>query len=295
MRTRTRIGRDDITKFSDLSGFDRCAAEIDRVAGLRQRRLIGVAEQEGKIADAIAAYLSNDRPEDDFDLLVAYARESFSDIAEDPFDGDRTLLDRFDRRIRSLLQHPISRADLLARHDRIRDGFQHGDPSALVELRELCGAGWRDHVRLFMFRENILDTLRLAAEIGAVDALLDAVHPSHAEGGQLGNPELFGGTTRTAAFDLLAVLANRADAVGDTAVDALVELTGYLESAASAGVRLPAHRLTDTHRDRLLTNVERFEELLGEDPFLLPSEDAARIPGLLKSVLWLANDAGHVL
>jgi len=287
-------GGSKIADRSDLSGFDRCAAEIDRIAGLRVRRLIGVAEQEGKIAEAIAEYLVADEPEDDFNLLVQYARESLADAVEDPFAGDRTILDRFDRRIRGLLHHPVSRADLLDRHERIRDGFRTGRPAALEELRDLCASGWRDHVHLFMFRENVLDTFNLAAEIGAVDALVDAVHPRRTDDGQLGAEELFGGTTRSAAFDLLAVLANRPDAVGDTATDALVELTAYLETAASAGVRLPAHRLTDSHRDRLLTHAEKVEELLDGDPFLLPSEEANRIPGLLRSVLWLANDANHI-
>ena len=284
-----------MSESSHLSGFERCATEIDRIAGLRHRKLIGVAEQEGRVAEAIAAYLGDDRPEDDIDLLVQYARESLADIAEDPFAGDRTILDRFDRRIRGLLHHPVSRADLLGRHERIRAGFAAGESTAIEELRDLCGSGWRDHVRLFMFRENVLDTFHLAAEIGAVDALVDAVHPRRADDGQLGSEDLFDGTTRSAALDLLAVLANRDDAVGGTAVDALVELTGYLESAASAGVRLPAHRLTETHRDRILTYAEKFEELLDEDPFLLPSEGANRIPGLLRSVLWLASDADHVL
>ena len=262
---------------------------------MRQRRLIGLAEQEGRIAEAIAAYLGNDRPEDDFALLVDYARETLAEVAEDPFAGDRAVLDRFDRRIRSLMHQPVSRADLLGRHERIRDGFHSGDPAALVELRDLCATGWRDNLRLFMFRENILDTFNLAAEIGAVEALVDAVHPRADCDAQLGSEEIFGGVPRSAAFDLLPVLANRPDAIGDTAVDALVELTGYLESAASAGVRLPAHRLTDTHRDRVLTHAEQVEELLDEDPFLLPTDDANRIPGLLRSVLWLANDATHVL
>jgi hypothetical protein len=254
-----------------------------------------VAEQEGKLAEAIATYLGDDRPEDDFNLLVEYARGTLADVVDDPFAGDRTILDRFDRRIRGLLHHSVSRADLLERHERIRAGFRTGLPSALEELRDLCGGGWHGHVLLFMFRENVLDTFNLAAEVGAVDALVDAVHPRHAEDGQLGSEDLFAGTTRTAAFDLLAVLANRPDAIGDTAMDALVDLTAYLEAAASAGVRLPAHRLTDDHRDRLMTHVERYEELLGEDPFLLPTEDANRIPGLLRSVLWLSNDARHVL
>ena len=65
-----------------------------------------MSEQEGRIAEAIAAYLADDRPEDDFNLLVQYARESLADAAEDPFAGDRTTLDRFDRRIRGLLHHP---------------------------------------------------------------------------------------------------------------------------------------------------------------------------------------------
>lgn len=254
-----------------------------------------MSEQEGRIAEAIAAYLADDRPEDDFNLLVQYARESLADAAEDPFAGDRTTLDRFDRRIRGLLHHPISRTDLLARHERIRDGFHTGQAAALEELRDLCGAGWKDHVHLFMFRENVLDTFNLAAEVGAVDALVEAVHPRRADAGQLGAEELFDGTTRAAAFDLLAVLANRPDAIGDTAVDALVEMTAFLETAASAGIRLPAHRLSDTHRDQILTNVEQIELLVGEDPFLMPTEDANRIPGLLRSVLWLANDAGHTI
>lgn len=277
------------------NGFERCAAEIDRVAGLRQRRLIGVAEQEGAIAEAIATYLGDDRPEDDFNLLVEYARGTLSDVADDPFYGDRTVLDRFDRRIRGLLHQPVSRADLHERHERIRAGFRSGDPSALEELRDLCAAGWHDHVRLFMFRENVLDTFHLAVDVGAVEALVDAVHPRHSEDGQLGAADLFDGATRTAAFDLLALLANRPDAIGNTALDALVDMTGYLDSAASAGVRIPAHRMSPTHRDRVLTHVEQVEELLNGDPFLLPADDANRIPGLLRSVLWLANDAGHVL
>ena len=60
--------------------------------------------------------------------------------------------------------------------------------------------------------------------------------------------------------------------------------------SGEALVRLPVHRLDDDQRDALATTKERIEDLLRDDPVLLPHDDADRLPAMIGSVLWLAND-----
>ena len=85
-------------------------------------------------------------------------------------------------------------------------------------------------------------------------------------------------------------MAHSTRAVSEPAIGALVELVDNLETSGEALVRLPVHRLDDDQRDALATTKERIEDLLRDDPVLLPHDDADRLPAMIGSVLWLAND-----
>src|SRR5699024_7267314 len=117
------------------------------------------------------------------------------------------------------------------RLESIRERIASGDGTGIEDLTALCSNGWRDHPHFFMFRDNIIETLRTAFEMGAVEALHEAVRPTRPDPGPLASPAVFGGSMFHYAFDLLATLATHDDDTAERAIDALTELTGYLETA----------------------------------------------------------------
>ena len=271
--------------------FEGCADRIDELGRLIRAGIITSREQELKVLEALSDYFDDDRAGDDVDLLVAYARGSIGATAGDPLGGDRALLDRFDRSIRSILSFPVAQAELRCELDRIRPAVQKNDPSGLATLRDLCAHGRRDRPRLYMYRSNVIETLAVAAEMGAFSALVDAVHPRYHSEGQIGAPDFCQGDPRRAAFDHLVDLASRCNELAEEAREALVGLSSFISTAGPAVVRLPAHLLSDEQRGTLFKNLEWWEDLLGEDPILVPAEGAERVPDAIRSVLWLANDA----
>jgi hypothetical protein len=274
--------------------YEACVAELDRRAKELGRRIITHAEYEAKAYAALSEYFTDDRPEDDVALLLQYARLPIARLQDDPLDGDRAALDVFDRQLQGLLHYPATRISLGEQLDDIGRRIALGDGDAVDELRTLCRDGWREQPHVFMFRSNVETALRTAADLGVVDALVDAVSPSATMPGQLGGHDVFGGFGRRLTFDLLAVLAVVADATGDAAVQALVDLCGFLDTAGPAAVRLPVHRLSHEQRTTLHGHLESVAELLGRDPFLTPTHDTDRIVHVLRSVLWLANDAANL-
>lgn len=276
------------------NSFDSCVGSLDKVARRLRRRDISPAQYEAAALHALSAYLDEDRPDDDLDLLLQYARLPIEEHGGDLLDGDRTAVESFDRQLRALLHMPVSRIDLQERLEDIGGRIASGDGSGVDDLRTLCGNGWRDHPHLFMFRDNIFDALRTAFEYGVVDALVDAIDPTRPDPGPLASPAVFDGSAHAYAFDLLGTLATHGDEIGGQAVDGLVRLTGHLETAAQAAVRLPVWRLDPGQRATLLDHLEAIVELVEIDPFLLPTADAPRVPHILRSVLWLANDASHL-
>lgn len=278
----------------ESSSYDACVGALDRVARRLRSRDISAQQYEAEALQALSRYLDTDRPEDDFGLLLHYARLPIEEHGTDPLDGDRAAIDSFDRQLQALFHQPISRVDLEDRLADIARRIAEGDGRGVDDLRDLCAHGWRDHPHIFMFRDNILLTLATAFDHGVTEALVDAVLPTRPDPGPIGSPNVFDGTMLAHTFDLLASLAATGNDVGDRAVDGLVQLTGYIETAAHAAVRLPAWRLEADHRVALLEHLESFVELLEQDPFLVPTADAHRIPHILRSVLWLSNDALHI-
>lgn len=283
-----------MTAADESSPYEICVEELDRVAQRLRRRTISAEQYEAAALEALSTYLEADHPEDDLDLLLQYARLAVEDHATDPLEGDRAALDAFDRQLQALLHEPESRAILEDMLEDLSRRLAAGDGAALDDLRSLCANGWRDHPHLFMFRDNILATLRMAFQHGAVDALVDAVLPTAPEPGPIGSPNVFGGSMQRYTLDLLATLATQGEEIGDRAVDGLVELTGHLETAGHAAVRLPMWRLGPDQRTVLLEHLEAMVELIEDDPFLVPVADAGRIPHILRSVLWLSNDAARL-
>jgi len=283
-----------MTSADETSAYDRCVGALDVVAGRLRSNTISPDEYEMRALEALSTYLEADRPEDDLDLLLQYARLPIEQHGEDPVDGDRTAAEGFHRQVQSLFHYPASRANLRERLDDIGRRMVDGDDQALEDLRTLCHSGWRDHPHLFMFRDNINLTLQAAYEFGAVEALVDAMLPTRPDPGPIASAQVFGGSTQRYALDLLATLATHGDAIGEQAVDALLHLVDFLELAAAAAVRLPSWRLGREHRERLLAQLEAVSELLDRDPFLVPIDDATRIPHILRSTIWLANDAARI-
>lgn len=286
MDTDTSTGTDTGT-----SAYEDCATRIDRLAHQVGAGIITPIEQELGLFDALVAYLGDDAPDDDLDLLLGYARASLDVGTTDPRHGDRIRLDRFDRRVRGLLDAQVAAAlvtDLLADIDDL------DEPEAHEALVELCARGWRERPRLFMYQASTTAVLRGAAEVGAARALVAAIHPRHRTHGQLASPDLFGGWARRYTFDLLGAMAHSTNGGSDPAIAALVELVDNLETSGEAVVRLPPHRLDGDHQDALWTTKERIEDLLRDDPVLLPHDGADRLPGMITSVLWLANDSARL-
>jgi hypothetical protein len=272
--------------------YDACVDVIDRCADQLRRGILTPGEYYLKLTQAIEQYLYDDDPGDDLDLLLRYARSGVESTAtRSPLSGDRVAVERFDRTMRALLHRGAAEADLAARLDRVRAAHRAGGPEAADDLRELCRRGWRDHPTIFMFCDCIMETLATAVELCAIGALVDAIHPRFRSEGQIAAPDLFGGRPRTRVLDLLGSLATQDDAVGAEAIDALIELAGHFDTAGVAVVRLPPHRLTMAHRSRLHALLDSYEDLLERDPILEPSDEVIRLPDVIRSMLWLANDA----
>lgn len=276
-----------------MAAYDECVEQIDRSCQQFQRGIILPGEFQLKLGEAIGEYIGDDDPRDDLDLLVAYAQSMLEPIASDPVGGDRAVFDVFDRLVRRLLHGPTSEATLSELLESIERRHRDGDPDAISDLGALCRSGRVDHPRLFMFAECACAVLHRSYALGAVDALVDAVHPRSAKSGQLGTPGAFGGVTRALSLDLLASLATNDTASGAAAVDALVELAGFLDVAGAALVRLPVHRLSMAHRGRLSGYLVGYEDLLVRDPILVPVTGMERLPDVVRSILWLANDAAR--
>ena len=278
----------------DPSPYEMCVAALDEHAKQLGRNVITHDEYEAKAYAALSEYFEADRPEDDIALLLQYARLPIETILLDPLAGDRAALDVFDRQLQGLLHYPASKVTLADTLEDITERIAAGDPEAVEELCALCREGWRELPHVFMFRSNVDTALRAAADLGVVEALVEAVSPTVNQPGQLGGHDGFGGYGRRLVFDLLGMLATGQQETAVAALDALVELCGYLDTAASAAVRLPVYRLSGDHRVRLHEHLEAAAELLASDPFLAPTHDGDRVPHILRSVLWLANDATRV-
>src|SRR5699024_9983911 len=143
------------------SPYEMCVEELDRVARRLHRRAISAEQYEAAALEALSNYLEADQPEDDLDLLLQYARLAVEQDGSDPLRGDRAAVAAFDRQLQALLHEPESRAALENMLDELSRRLAEGDGTALDELRNLCAEGWRDHPHLFMFRDNILTTLRM--------------------------------------------------------------------------------------------------------------------------------------
>lgn len=276
----------------ETTPFDACVAKIDRREQQWQRRIITLTELSMYIADALDAYFAEQDPRDDVELLLAYARAVIERFTDDPLYGDRQGLDSFDRRIRRNLHEPVAMARLADLLEPIRAGTP---PDLLSDtLESLCRSGHRLHQTVFMFDEAVEQTLQLAWELRDIDALAAAVNPDTPSYDQpLGHAGRYN-RHRDRAFDYLAELANRPDAVGDRAVDELVRLCTRHETCTEAVVRLPAHRLTPDQRAKLLDAAESMDELIADDVFQYPPGHLIRMPDAVRSVLWLANDADHL-
>lgn len=274
--------------------YEECADRIDELERIFRSGIITQREHEQKLLNALTDYFEDDRPDDDLDLLIDYARTSIAHRATDLMSGDRVVLDRFDRSIKSILCFPVAQAELRSELDHARRALKAGDSLGSGILQELCAHGYYERFRIYMYRANAFETLSVASELGVIDALVDAVHPHLHHRGQIGAPDYFHGEPRRAAFDHLAHLATGDGASAETAREALVDLSSYLTTAGPAVVRLPAHRLSSAQRATLLRNLEWWEDLLIKDPILLPAEGSNRIPDAIRSVLWLANDSTHL-
>lgn len=278
---------------SDGSGYEACLAALDRAVTECAEGRLTTLECEEAVYVALAAYFDDDGPGDDVDFLLAFARQPFQDRADDPIGGDRRAVDDFDRRVGALLHHPVAKADLAVRLEAVRAEHERSAAAGVLALQELCAHGWRDHPRVFMFRESATTVLALAVELRAVGALEAAVSPEGGGGGQLGHPDAFGGDVQREALDGLAALAAVAGSAGAPARDALVGLTGFAETAPLAIYRLPAHLLTVAHRRRLLKHLEAFLDLAHRDPLFATGGGVDRLPDAIRSVLWLSNDAAQ--
>lgn len=277
-----------------MSAYDTCLTELDKLEGMIRRGIIVPGEYELKVHDVLAAYFEDEGVTDDVDFLVAYAREPIARWADDPLHGDREATDRFEVFLRRHLHLPAARASLSEALDQVRAAATNGDPTGIETLTQLCGSGRRTHPRIFLFRELVDETIHAARDLGAVEALVAAVDPRDHGWQQLGYPDQHGGRPRTLVFESLAELATRRGAVGDQALDALVEMCCHVQTAAQASVHLPAYRLTNEHRASLLDSAEALSDLIAADTFHLPAFDANRAPGAIRSVLWLANDADRL-
>lgn len=277
----------------EISGYDVCLAALDQAVTDCARGKLTTLECEEAVYVALSAYFDDDDPGDDIDFLLAFARQPFQERAENPIGGDRQAVADFERRVGALLHLPVARVDLAVRLDAVRTEHARSAEAGVLALEELCAHAWRDHPRVFMFRESATTVLDLAVELRAVSALEAAVSPEGSGGGQLGHPDAFAGDVQRDALDGLAALAAVAGPAGAPARDALVGLTGFVETAVLAVYRLPVHLLTVAHRRRLLKHLEAFVDLVHRDPLFVTGGGIDRLPDALRSVLWLANDAGQ--
>lgn len=278
----------------DLDAFDTCLEGVDKVVSALRRGIITHGEMETRILGWLDGYFKNrfefDGVDDDIDFLLSYAREPIERFANDPLRGDRNATDSFDRFVRSRLHYPTAQANLREILDEVGPAGD-GEPSLLVDL---CAAGHRDHPRIFLFSELALETIKAARDFGSVSALVAAVNPRDHSWQQLGFPDHHQGLPRRFTFVCLAELAICRDPVGDQALDALVEMCRYWQTAALAAVHLPAHRLTREHRGALVDCAEALDDLLNSDMLQVPGCGANRAPAAIRSVLWLASDSEHL-
>lgn len=273
---------------SDMSPYDRCVWAIDQRAketSIGIHYPIELIEEFGKLLDE---YLSNQDPSDDIDLLIAYARDVVEHAMDDPIRGDRQGVDLFDRRIRHSFYEPVAIARLEELLEPIKAGAH---PSTLdYTLVDLCESGHRSLPTVFMFESTVEMVLTTARDLRDVDALVAAVAPQRGcERVSLGHQRSTN-KSRDLAFDLLAELANRPGQDGAYARDELVRLSMLDDSCTEAVVRLPAHLLSITHREKLFDAAISMDELLASDVFRIPSGHQYRMPDAVRSVLWLAND-----
>lgn len=283
-----------------LDAFDTCLEGVDRLARSLRRGIITHRELESSVLGLLEKYFDSyfdtdatfdtERVDDDIDFLLSYAREPIERLANDPVVGDRNATDRFDRFVRRRLHYPTTQANLREILDQVGPAGE-GDPSVIVDL---CATGHSDHPRIFLFSEFALETIKAARDFGSVRALVAAVDPRDHSWQQLGFPDHHGGLPRKFTFVCLAELAIQRNPVGDQALDVLVEMCRYWQTAALASVHLPAHRLSREHRGALADCAEALDDLLDADMLRVPGCGAERAPAAIRSVLWLASDAKHL-
>jgi hypothetical protein len=266
--------------------FDHCLVELDNYSNQMKHGIITRSEWEWKVIRALGDYFDDEGPGDDVDFLLEYAREPLERWAHDPLNGDREAPDRFNRAVRRLLHYPAARASLLELLDQAASADDGG--SLLIDL---CATGHRDHSRIFLFDDLVLETICTARGRACVSALVAAIDPKNHSPQQLGHPDHAFGRPRHLVFASLAELAARSDPVGIQALDALVDLCGHWQTAALASVHIPAHRLSRQQRGSLADAAEALEDLLDANTLQVPGHEANRAPASIRSVLWLANDA----
>lgn len=270
--------------------YDACVSSIDEAMGKWYEAALAGYEATNVIEDAISGYLLEVAdPRDDVRLLCAYALERAGEIASS-LRGDRLAVEHLRRRIAHSIDAPALIVELDMRLAVLRGRLDSGDTSARADLADLCAHGRRADAATMICADATEMVLRCAFDTRDARALSAAVHPKLSDRGQLGaRPHAL---ARRLAFDLLAALAADLDH-GRPAIDELLDLVGYVDTAREAAVRLPVHLLTRPDCDRLLTSVDHHEQRLTIDGAALPwNDDELRIPIVLRSVAWQALETG---
>lgn len=229
----------------------------------------------------------------DLELVIEYARVCVTEIANHPDVMDPVLVEHFEQWV---TEAPLAREleiKLDALLERVEVAAAAGDEDTLHELVELCRHGRRDQQILLRLAGTAERILREAHRLGVAEALVGAVSPRFGYDGQIAC--IYDTERSQLALNLLAHLA--ADPWRGAAARAgLLELTGYVETAGEAAIRLPMHLLDDADRARLVELYEQRVEVFNSDELAIPHGLATlRDSRVIRTALWQAHDARHML
>ncbi len=248
-----------------------------------------------QVTDVFYDYLIDEDPRDDVVGLVDYCVQVATEVCELTLFADRVLPQRLDNQLRWILEQQVDGHNLGHTIRVLRSRLLEGDELAKIELVELCQHGYETHQPMFSAVDSERDIIALAYEFRVVPALDAAVRPTAP--GRLANEDKSRGMALPRTLDLLAHLANDPQhPSGTLARDSLIDLCRYPETAGLAALRIPVHLLSQDQRALLHEVYVAHEERIGPEVVrIFITDEQLRDREILRSALWQANDASHML